>query len=502
MSAYLGSRIYWVIFIIIILTIAIGACTRKEIRLQNVSYNKGLEESENKMLLLNVVRASKRYPMYFSASDSVSGKHTLNPSLSTAFPFKIGPALSQPFTRGAGSHIELQSYDLNPSLSYSTGFASHSMANLATSKFINAILKPVGADRLEFYQDQGWPDELIFFMLVRELGIKQDLLEEINNDYQLICNGYYVDDKGNRIDIDPEYNFIPNYKRLCRRIAETIREQNMYNCKKSNIRKTKEEFTSKLKDSSGEKLIETVSNHERIMHFYENDPRKNICEYLGFTFVVRTLILTKVKFGSDSKDQTDEQKFSTKRVISKYKPEKDEKSGDIKKRQEEITDIKERSSPSSFVTMSINDPESGSIQIEFSGGGEGEEIVGANKVALDNKVFLSGARLTMRSPRDMLAYLGSAISLQLQSKRYTPKILVGPDYDAVPIFLVNTGLQAAASSAVHVKHQGTIYAVPRPGVGDVDEHRSMQSLALIRQFIAKGVERDDLPKPSTVIVGG
>lgn len=60
--------------ILICSMMVVTACARHEIKLHAVSYNKAISDYGNKQVLLNAVRASKRYPMYFSAVGNMTGR--------------------------------------------------------------------------------------------------------------------------------------------------------------------------------------------------------------------------------------------------------------------------------------------------------------------------------------------------------------------------------------------------------------------------------------------
>lgn len=551
MSCYLGSRAVQFLLISIGLATALVACTRTPVRFQNVGYNKGLEGSENKMLLLNAVRASKRYPMYFSASDALTGKHNVNGRLGTTFPFKVGPHLSReaentgferngkffPY-RGAGSHIELQSFNVNPSAAVDSGFTSHSMANLMTAKFMNAILSDIEVDRFKFYLEQGWPEELIFFMAVQEIGLGLTYLNQIEDRYRWICSI----SKGGKGDIYryasthhtmSQYTRPEGYGQICAKIQETRDIANEFYCRiddrntvarffteaqlkkqilglesqdkegksKDEIAKIKVEeeiiFMKKLakvkyiygitevyeKNSMGRDLKGYQIRYER----FRNEPR-DLCAYLKFSVFIRKLRLFKPRIDTPVDVAA---AFTSKRRVKKYRTLRKNKKNippTVDINTQEITEIEEKGSASQEMVVYLEIPTEGIQPFKFAGNANEATSVGY---------------LSLRSPRDMLYYLGSLISVQVRERNpYTPKILVGSQNLEVELFRIRTGLIGKIGGAVNVHHEGKAYAIPRPGKGDVDEHRSMQALTLVKQLINRKLERDALPQASTVIVSG
>lgn len=449
-------KIFSLSALIVVMAAVTVSCTRPGVRFQNVGYNRGLEDSENKMLLLNAVRASKRYPMYFSASDSVNGKNTVDTRTQVNLPFQVP---------GPGTHIELNRFDVNPQLSTSSGISQHTMANLMTAKFMKAIISDIDVNQLQFYMEQGWPEELILFMLVQEVGIASDAYHKLIKDHQAICDRGYWNKK---IYAPPR-----NYEAICRKIAEDLSDFEYRNCdrKRDLIVRTLSR-KEKLGDGSSLELPVKVT-------VLKNDPRDE-CNYHAFSIFIRTMRLLKARIEGFKIEGGG---FDVKRRITKSTS-----LSDVEGSTNDITDIQEPKSSTIVSKVVIEDPFDGRKPLSF--GGKASQTAKSGYLAL-------------RSPRDMLYFLGSIISVQSRSHDpLVPTVLVGRHQHEVELFQLSRGIAGGLGSAVSVKHEGTVYSIPRPGTGDVAEHRSMQALALIRQFILKGVERDDLPQSSTLLVGG
>lgn len=117
-------------------------------------YNLALEKAQNEMLLLNIVRASKRHPMYFTGFNLMRGSMTYNMSSgSITIPFgKIGTGLN-----GA--------YSVAPVVSFSNS-PSFDVGVLDTKEFTRGIMTPVSIETVDYYWQEGWPKEMLLFLFV------------------------------------------------------------------------------------------------------------------------------------------------------------------------------------------------------------------------------------------------------------------------------------------------------------------------------------------------
>jgi hypothetical protein len=127
---------------------------RTNIATTTAQFNAVVEKAQNEMLLLNIVRASKRHPMYFTSFGALRGKMTLGVGTGPVFvPFgKVG--------EGADT-----SYAIAPSLSY-TDSPEFDVGVLDTKKFTCGIMTPVPMKTIEYYWQQGWPKEMLLHLFI------------------------------------------------------------------------------------------------------------------------------------------------------------------------------------------------------------------------------------------------------------------------------------------------------------------------------------------------
>ncbi len=146
----------------IILTGLLAGCpmpTREDIARNTTEFNLVVENAGNEMLLLNIVRASKRRPMYFTSFGKLSGNLT----------FEMGTgSINIPFGRIGGGLDGAYSIAPNAGYKYSPLF---DVGVLDTKEFINGIMTPVPMETIEYYWSQGWHQEMLLHLFIRRIEI-------------------------------------------------------------------------------------------------------------------------------------------------------------------------------------------------------------------------------------------------------------------------------------------------------------------------------------------
>ena len=184
----------------------VGCTLSRPLAYHAVSYNKIVEIAQNRMLLLNVVRASKRHPMYFTGIGSItaapsyaisSGKATLTNTIATAF-----KATTEKTDTDADS-LEL------PSASFSNK-PTLQIGVLDTQDFIRGILSPVCVETVSHYLRQGWRSEILASLLIEriETTSPEKLGLPSSNTKMVIVNDPGKDFK----DFQTIMNFLSDYR--------------------------------------------------------------------------------------------------------------------------------------------------------------------------------------------------------------------------------------------------------------------------------------------------
>lgn len=178
-------------------TWALGcASTARPLASDSVSYNREFGAAQNELMLLNVVRASHRHPLFFTGVGEIS--QTREWSLG------IGP--DAPFGGDADS-----AFDLGAEVGASGG-PTVSMGVRDGQAFMRGITSPVAIETLRYLVDQGWPMELVLRLLVREVRDQDGT--------RIVRGQFYVDPATGRTVVGQDYQ---DYVRVIRGLAESGR---------------------------------------------------------------------------------------------------------------------------------------------------------------------------------------------------------------------------------------------------------------------------------------
>ncbi|WP_298468110.1 hypothetical protein [uncultured Erythrobacter sp.] len=116
--------------------------------------NQMVAEVEDELTLLNIVRASHRFPLHFTAVSEVNGNVEVSGSLGLDATLKSGIDTFEPGT-GLGAKTA----------------PNFRATVLATEKFQRGIQQPITAQTVAYYLDAGWPDQLIMALFVERVDI-------------------------------------------------------------------------------------------------------------------------------------------------------------------------------------------------------------------------------------------------------------------------------------------------------------------------------------------
>jgi hypothetical protein len=129
---------------------------KETIARSTTEYNLIAEKTGNEMLLLNVVRASKRRPMYFTSFGKLTGN--------LSYDFATG-GITMPFGGTNGP------YTVSPSVTYKNS-PLFDLGVLDTQEFTCGFMAPVPMTTVEYYWCQGWPKEMLLYLFIRRIAIK------------------------------------------------------------------------------------------------------------------------------------------------------------------------------------------------------------------------------------------------------------------------------------------------------------------------------------------
>lgn len=118
-----------------------------------LDYNRAIADARNQMILLNIVRASNREPMHFTAMSSVEATLSVGAEAGTGFEFAKGPAAAY-----------------SPSITLSSSYApTFTVVPLNTNDFATGILRPASSAGIKLFLSQGWRQELLAALLIERI---------------------------------------------------------------------------------------------------------------------------------------------------------------------------------------------------------------------------------------------------------------------------------------------------------------------------------------------
>lgn len=136
-----------------LLPIPMAGCTfSKRVGSDPVEFNKSFADANNRLLLLNIARASRNHPLYFSEITELNQSLKASAGLESEIPWADTP----------------KSITITPSLGVEGG-PDFTISPLTSREFFTGLTTQVAPSTLKYYWDQGWPRTLLLRLLVREI---------------------------------------------------------------------------------------------------------------------------------------------------------------------------------------------------------------------------------------------------------------------------------------------------------------------------------------------
>lgn len=115
-------------------------------------YNRVIADTRNEMILLNIVRSMRREPTHYSALGSINGNVSVSASA------------------GAGLSGIIDDIDASASTGISVRSGpSFSVVPLSSSDFSRGILRPIEADVVRLFSEQGWGSQILIPLFVERI---------------------------------------------------------------------------------------------------------------------------------------------------------------------------------------------------------------------------------------------------------------------------------------------------------------------------------------------
>ena len=173
-----------------------GCATQYQIAEQSTKANRAVEDAQNQVLLLNIVRAYKQRPTYLTAISKVAGPiGTATPSAALSLPF--GVDAPRAFSLSPTARADAPNFDV---------------AVLDTHNFMRGFLQPVAPATVKVYLDQGWPAHFLLTLFIREIRrpdgkavrntpVKRAAFEEFSGDLRRLIDmcGLHIESRPAKI---------------------------------------------------------------------------------------------------------------------------------------------------------------------------------------------------------------------------------------------------------------------------------------------------------------
>jgi hypothetical protein len=147
-----GAGLKAIFLLVSVAVLATGCVTHRDLARSSVQFNRAVEQGQNQMLLLNVVRASKHRPMYITSFSKVTGSNSASVTLGAT---------------DGGASTAGGTFGFNP---------TYDVPVLDSQEFMNGFLAPVKSGVAAYYWDQDWPQELLLHLLVQKVVVRVEVL--------------------------------------------------------------------------------------------------------------------------------------------------------------------------------------------------------------------------------------------------------------------------------------------------------------------------------------
>ncbi|NOT40997.1 MAG: hypothetical protein HOP13_10935 [Alphaproteobacteria bacterium] len=416
-----------------------------------VLFNKAVEDSSNQLLLLNVLRASQRMPVYYTRLSNLQSVGALKSSVTSTF--QLGPrsadtlGLSIPFGADQTDTVGVQVLD--------------------DQKFIQGILDRAKPETLAFYLAQGWPEDLLFHLFIERIEIEQGYFDKaIKPSIPNACDGanvrHFRDEQRNKhqnivVDNNP-FDGLKCFQSVLRLLEGSFSlglvEGKSFKPAGITVQSESAAFATPV--------VEALKAGFVLKRFAVPRPMPNDPKHTECALAVGKLI-SATTFQVDP-PATENGELDTTALFS-------------------ITENFVRSLPN----------KDGAVRLTIAGAG-----TSASDGCTEKAQVAPPMAFYLRSPDSMIYYLGEIVRASRVVENGTTVAPVKVKSSKGPIDLFRV-LRGDDSAAVSVDFQGATYSIPP--TYPADDHRSTQVMTLLNQLITLQKEAGSAPSlpPVTVI---
>jgi len=161
---------------------------------RTMAYNHAVADTNNKLLLLNIVRASQRSPTYYSRLEGDTATASVTPNFSLALPLLKGSSkeIDSALGPAGATATGLKNVSTFGAITSALGFSASegNVLNLQTlddQKYQNGMMKPLTFEVMKTYFDEGYQRDLVMLLFVSKIGVQHKLVTLIDQAVHKTC---------------------------------------------------------------------------------------------------------------------------------------------------------------------------------------------------------------------------------------------------------------------------------------------------------------------------
>jgi hypothetical protein len=528
------------------------ACTRVEIEDHSYQFNEAAGSVENRLLLLNAVRASKDYPLQLTKIASYTGAGGWNAGLSPQL-FNATGAHAGPMT------------DWRPSLSLKSGVSQLALADLNTEEAQQKLKTQLSFDAFSLYYATAgnWDKSLLLTLFLDSVAIVSTLHTAMDWTALATCERVYKEKKEKekvehervrRWASQPihvqvkdasvytvcnswlalEYMYKGSWGRFGYLVDDALSPKKALPLPSDPaLREAAARVVREFRDGDrceGEPFRKMPNGGTPLVYTYESSATSR-CAYLAMRVLGMKLLLLDFTVFKVAQDRSD----GAARTEDSLKPGQNKVVIDVQvnsKAAETGTKkvsglfkpffanpVLRRASGSTFEIWSPENSVSNEVTVCKE---EPDPKNPEKKIpkCTHGGIEVHGMEFSFRSPENLIRYLGSLIALEHYSrppfvaKVWTPDCLLARDRrgelgaaipelvsGGVPVFTIRRGLPAAGGSAVMIQDpDGEMFYIPRSEARGNCRDMTMQTFAIVQDVLNSAVSKQALPQSTSFVL--
>ena len=432
------------------------SCSGLEVYQQSSEFNSAVSNSSNNLLFLNIIRASKHYPMQFTKLQTYEGGGSTQGTAQFRFPF--GPGAINPV------------YGFDPQFSVKGHLSKIALVDLNTQEAQSALKRQVTFNEYLYYMAMGGSRrrDIVETLLIESIELAPTILMQVAKRAKEECK-------------TPSNSCLAYaaFRSECRTHNLGYEAAIYYadKVKSKGLGADNAEAEDGYKPAkSGEVTEADIKTHK--VAVIQNSVESK-CNYLAFRALIDMMNISGMNmYIAKPKAESGD---------GKKKIERSSKYADIHIENTNTSDAPKGSGDKIKYPVTFSDKKI--MALLYSTECRGQEETGRTCVAIN-----------FRSPERVVRYLGEIVAAQTllpEQKRFSPNLYV--EDKSFEIFHVNRGDQSFSRHILHaVDEEGDRFSVPQFDHSDEGHDRTLESLALVADLINGAVSAKDLPQVTSI----